>query len=77
VLLLAVFAAQGVISLPRVASDSNSADQRLRRETRWRVALSLLIVAVLLMNWAYELGTDMDKLRFLFSPGGNLARFTY
>lgn len=75
--LLAVFAAQGVISLPRVASDSNSADQRLRRETRWRVALSLLIVAVLLMNWTYELGTDMDKLRLLFSPGGNLARFTY
>ncbi len=75
--LLAVFAVEGVGSLSGVASDFNSADQGLRRETRWRVALSLLIVAALLLNWAYELGTDLDKLRLLFSPGGNLARFTY
>jgi 4-amino-4-deoxy-L-arabinose transferase-like glycosyltransferase len=75
--LLAVFAAQGAISLSQVSSDFNSADRRLRRETRWRMALSLLIVALLLMNWAHELGTDADKLRLLFAPGGNLARFTY
>jgi 4-amino-4-deoxy-L-arabinose transferase-like glycosyltransferase len=74
---LAVFAVEGVRSLSRVASDFNSNDQGLRRETRWRVALSLLIVAALLLNWAYELDTDLGKLRLLFSPGGNLARFTY
>jgi 4-amino-4-deoxy-L-arabinose transferase-like glycosyltransferase len=74
---LAIFAVEGVSSLSGVVSDLNSTDQGLRRETRWRVALSLLIVAALLLNWVYELGTDLEKLRLLFSPGGNLARFTY
>ena len=39
--------------------------------------MALAVVALLLLNWSYELNVDMEKLRLLFSPGGNLARFTY
>lgn len=75
--LLAVFAAQGVLALSRTPRDLNAADPKLRRATRRRATLSVLIIVLLLVNWAYELNTDMDKLRILFAPGGNLARFTY
>jgi len=74
---LAVFAAQGVRTLSRTLGEWNSADPKLRRATRRRVALSALIIVLLLANWAYELNTDLDELRILFAPGGNLARFTY
>ena len=74
---LAVFAGQGVRTLSRMSGDWKSANLELRRATRWRVALSALIIVMLLANWAYELNTDLDKLRILFAPEGNLARFTY
>lgn len=75
--MLAVFAAHGAMIWSRVRSDFNSADEGLRRSTRWRVMLTTVVVALLLVNWSYELISDLDKLRLLFSPGGNLARFTY
>jgi hypothetical protein len=75
--LLAVFAVQGVLAVSRTLGDLNAADPELRRATRRRVTLSALIIVLLLVNWAYELNTVMDKLRILFAPGGNLARFTY
>jgi 4-amino-4-deoxy-L-arabinose transferase-like glycosyltransferase len=74
---LAVFAAQGATALSRAREHLHSSDEGLRRSTRWRLALALLVIALLLANWAYELNVDLDKLRLLFSPGGNLARFTY
>jgi hypothetical protein len=75
--LLAVFAVQGVLAVSRTPRPLNATDPELRRATRRRVTLSVLIIVLLLVNWAYELNTDMDKLRILFAPGGNLARFTY
>jgi len=75
--LLAVFAAQGGAALARAREHLRSSDEGLRRSTRWRLTLALLVIALLLANWAYELSVDLDKLRLLFSPGGNLARFTY
>ena len=74
---LAIFTAQGVRVLPRVKNDLNASDEGLRRSTRWRLALIMAVVALLLVNWAYELNVDTDKLRLLFSPGGSTARFTY
>jgi 4-amino-4-deoxy-L-arabinose transferase-like glycosyltransferase len=75
--MLAVFAVEGVLAVWRTPGDWNATDPELRRATRRRVSLCVLIVVLLLVNWAYELNTDMDKLRVLFAPGGNLARFTY
>jgi 4-amino-4-deoxy-L-arabinose transferase-like glycosyltransferase len=74
---LAVFAAHGGRELARVKDKLRASDATVRRSTRWRMGLSLLVVALLVLNWAYELSVDMDKLRVLFSAGGNLARFTY
>jgi hypothetical protein len=74
---LVIFAAHGAMALCRVKDNLQASDAEVSRSTRWRLALSLLIVALLVVNWAYELSVDMDKLRLVFSPGGNLARFTY
>jgi len=74
---LAVFAAQGATALSRAREHLHSSDEGLRRSTTLRLALALLVIALLLTNWAYELNVDLDKLRLLFSPGGNQARFTY
>ena len=75
--LLAVFAAQGRTALSSAREHLHSTDEGLGRSTRWRLSLVLLVIGLLLANWAYELNVDLDKLRLLFSPGGNLARFTY
>jgi 4-amino-4-deoxy-L-arabinose transferase-like glycosyltransferase len=75
--LLVVFAVHGVPAVSRTLADLQASDPELRRTARLRITLSGLIVVLLLINWAYELNTDMDKLRTLFAPGGNLARFTY
>jgi 4-amino-4-deoxy-L-arabinose transferase-like glycosyltransferase len=75
--MLAVFAAHGATIWSRVKSDFNSADEQLRRSTRWRVAAAAVIVVLLVANWSCELISDLDRLRLLFSPGGNAARFTY
>lgn len=70
---LAVFAVQGagILYRARTTLDTSS------KTTRWSLVVTLAIVALLLLNWVYELNVDMEKLRLLFSPGGNLARFTY
>jgi hypothetical protein len=74
---LTVFAAQGTALLTRLRRDWAASDRRGRRRLTWGVALSLVLVALLLVNWGYELSVDLDKLRLLFSPEGNTARFTY
>lgn len=74
---LVIFAAHGARESTRVKDKLQASDAALRRSTRWRLALSLLVIALLVLNWVYELSVDMDKLRVLFSAGGNLARFTY
>jgi 4-amino-4-deoxy-L-arabinose transferase-like glycosyltransferase len=74
---LVIFAAHGAMALTRVKDNLQASDAEVSRSTRWRLALSLLIVALVVVNWVYELSVDMDKLRLVFSPGGNLARFTY
>jgi len=68
---LTIFAVQGAIALHRAR------DLAVRRDWRWRLMWCLLVMTLLVLNWAYELHVDMDKLRLIFSPGGNLARFTY
>jgi len=74
---LAIFAAHGAMESTRVRDNLQASDAELRRSTGRRLALSLLVVALLVVNWVYELSVDTEKLRVLFSAGGNLARFTY
>jgi hypothetical protein len=41
------------------------------------LAVCVAVAALLVLNWVYELNVDMEKLRVMFAPGGNVARFTY
>jgi 4-amino-4-deoxy-L-arabinose transferase-like glycosyltransferase len=68
---LAIFAVQGARTLLQ------GRDIAVRQDTRWRLMWCLMVIALLVLNWGYELNVDMDKLRLIFSPGGNMARFTY
>jgi 4-amino-4-deoxy-L-arabinose transferase-like glycosyltransferase len=68
---LAIFAVQGARTLLQAR------DIAVRRDTKWRLMWCLLVIALLVLNWMYELNVDMDKLRLVFSPGGNMAGFTY
>jgi 4-amino-4-deoxy-L-arabinose transferase-like glycosyltransferase len=70
---LAVFAVQGAGILSRARATLGTRS----RTTRWLLVVTVGIVALLLLNWVYELNVGTEKLRLLFSPGGNLARFTY
>lgn len=74
---LSIFAAQGIMRVCRLAADLWTGDVRERRIATWQLALCLLLMGLLVFNWIYELNVDMNKLRIVFSPGGNLARFTY
>jgi drug/metabolite transporter (DMT)-like permease len=74
---LTIFAVQGAITLPQVRARLRARDEAVRRDARWRLLGCLLVIALLALNWAYELNVDMGKLRLIFSPGGNMARFTY
>jgi len=74
---LAVLAARGATALAQVKDNLHTSDLKLRRATRWRFALCSVVIVLLVLNWIYELNVDLDNLRTLFAPGGNLARFTY
>jgi hypothetical protein len=74
---LTIFAVRGVRAVRRVGSDLRSSESAVRQQARWRLTLTVALVALLLLNWAYELNVDAEKLRLLFAPGGNTARFTY
>ncbi len=52
---------------------------RWRESLAGKVALSLAILAVLLLflNWGLELSRDADKIAALLGPNGNRARFPY
>ncbi len=69
--LLAIFAARGASVVRRVRTLTT------RRYFRWRLMCCVVVVALLVLNWSYELSADMEKLRLILLPGGNLARFTY
>jgi hypothetical protein len=53
--------------------------------TRWhesrtgklRVALAILLVFMLVMNWGFELVRDADKITTLLGPSGNQSAFPY
>lgn len=68
---LIIFAVQGAMTLPQIR------DVAIRRDAGWRLICCLLVMALLVLNWVYELNADMDKLRLIFSAGGNMAGFTY
>ena len=74
---LAVFAARGATALAQAKDNLHTSDLKLRRATRWRFVLCSVVIVLLVLNWIYELNVDLDNLRTLFAPGGNLARFTY
>ncbi|MCE9647442.1 MAG: glycosyltransferase family 39 protein [Chloroflexi bacterium] len=44
---------------------------------KWLVALSLLCVCLLLLNWGTELARDADKIKILLGPFGNRSFFPY
>ena len=68
---LTIFAIQGARTLPRAREVIGQPG------ARWRLALCAAALSLVVLNWVYELNIDMDKLRVMFSPGGNTARFTY
>jgi 4-amino-4-deoxy-L-arabinose transferase-like glycosyltransferase len=74
---LAIFAVQGVGALHNAGSNLGATEGAVRRNAQWGLLLTVILVGLLLLNWAYELNVDLEKLRLLFSPGGNTARFTY
>ena len=74
---LTAFAAQGARALPQVRDKLRARDLAVRRDARSRFGWCLVVMALLVLNWVYELDVDLDKLRVIFSPGGNLARFNY
>ncbi|HLE74287.1 MAG TPA: glycosyltransferase family 39 protein [Anaerolineales bacterium] len=47
------------------------------RANRRQLALALLLVGLLWLNWGAELWRDADNLALLFGPDGNLAGFSY
>ncbi len=44
---------------------------------RWLVVLSIVLVALLVFNWSFELWRDADTLKQLFGPQGNRTYFSY
>ncbi len=74
---LAIFATQGIRALRSASDNLHSSESAARQHARWGLLLTAALVALLLLNWAYELNVDAEKLRLLFSSGGNTARFTY
>jgi 4-amino-4-deoxy-L-arabinose transferase-like glycosyltransferase len=68
---LAIFAAQGGRILRHARGFLQAPG------ARWRLVACALLVALLVLNWMYQLNVDADKLKLVFSPGGNTARFTY
>jgi 4-amino-4-deoxy-L-arabinose transferase-like glycosyltransferase len=44
---------------------------------RFKLALAIVLLALLWLNWGMELWRDADKLAVLFGPGGNRAGFSY
>ncbi len=47
------------------------------KANRSRLALAIVLLALLWLNWGLELWRDADKLTVLFGPGGNHAGFSY
>ena len=47
------------------------------KANRVQLALALLLVGLLWLNWGAELWRDADKLAILFGPEGNRAGFSY
>jgi hypothetical protein len=50
---------------------------RESRAGKIAVTLAVLVLALLLFNWGYELVRDADKLSLLFGPNGNQTWFPY
>ncbi len=44
---------------------------------KWLVALTVLGVFLLCLNWGFELSRDADKIATLLGPNGNTSYFTY
>ncbi len=66
---LAVLAARGVSFLRRPADGV--------RAGKWRRGVAVLLMALLLFNWGFELYTDMPRLALLLGPGGHTLGFPY
>lgn len=47
------------------------------RANRPRLAVAVLLVGLLWLNWGLELWRDTDKLAILFGPEGNVSYFSY
>lgn len=56
---------------------SQRATWRAAAQSRVRLAVAILLVGLLALNWGLELRRDADRLALLFGPEGNMARFDY
>jgi hypothetical protein len=72
---LSILAAKGYTSLPAIRNSLE--DPTIRRSAKAKLIWCLGIVALFFLNWAYELWSDMDKLKIIFSPMGNESYFPY
>ncbi len=71
---LAVFAAQGVVSLTRVRNTGMWAGKRAHL---WRRVLAAVLIGLLVLNWGLELSRDAPKLAAMFGPNGNTVGTDY
>lgn len=68
---LAAFAAWGATQVLGAKRQSS------HRRSPWRPALTLSLIALLLLNWGLELQRDAPKLAAMFGPTGNLIGTDY
>jgi len=72
--LLAVFAAQGVVSLTQIRNTGMRAGDRAHL---WRRVLATVLIGLLVLNWGLELSRDVPRLAAMFGPNGNTVGTDY
>ena len=69
--LLAIFAAYAWVERKQIALEMNQPGHR------WKQALAVILIILLLLNWGAELWLDADTIRLLFGPEGNKLYLNY
>lgn len=69
--LLAVFAANAWLDRKKIIADL------FRQSSKWKLALTVVLIGLLFINWGTELWLDAEQLKLLFSPEGNRLYLNY
>jgi 4-amino-4-deoxy-L-arabinose transferase-like glycosyltransferase len=68
---IAVFAAYTWSNFPAIRAEMR------KKENWWKLAIAVILLALLWFNWGHELVNDLDRLVPLFGPDGNKTYFVY